>query len=94
MEELLVEDGRVTTPNFADYKIPTVQDIPELITVNVPDYGDALGPFHAKSIGEIPTIPTAGAIANAVADAIGAPVVELPLTAERVLQALSAKRGS
>ena len=82
MEELLVEDGRVTTPNFADYKIPTVQDIPELITVNVPDYGDALGPFHAKSIGEIPTIPTAGAIANAVADAIGAPVVELPLTAE------------
>ncbi len=94
MEELLVEDGRVTTPNFADYKIPTVQDIPELITVNVPDYGDALGPFHAKSIGEIPTIPTAGAIANAVADAIGAPVVELPLTAERVLQALAAKRGS
>jgi len=94
MEELLVEDGRVTTPNFADYKIPTVQDIPELITINVPDYGDALGPFHAKSIGEIPTIPTAGAIANAVADAIGAPVVELPLTAERVLQALAAKRGS
>ena len=94
MEELLVENGRVTTPNFADYKIPTVQDIPELITVNVPDYGDALGPFHAKSIGEIPTIPTAGAIANAVADAIGAPVVELPLTAERVLRALSAKGGS
>ena len=94
MEELLVEDGRVTTPNFADYKIPTVQDIPELITVNVPDYGDALGPFHAKSIGEIPTIPTAGAIANAVADAIGAPVVELPLTAERVLRAISAKGGS
>ena len=94
MEELLVEGGRVTTPNFADYKIPTVQDIPELITVNVPDYGDALGPFHAKSIGEIPTIPTAGAIANAVADAIGAPIVELPLTAERVLQAISAKGSS
>ena len=91
MEELTVEDGRVTTPNFADYKIPTTQDIPELVTVNVPDYGEALGPFHAKSIGEIPTIPTAGAIANAVANAIGAPVVELPLTAERVLRALSAK---
>ncbi len=94
MEELMVEDGHVTTPNFADYKMPTVQDIPELVTVNVPDYGQALGPFHAKSIGEIPTIPTAGAIANAVADAIGAPIVELPLTAERVLQALSAKENS
>ncbi len=93
MEELIVEDGRVTTPNFADYKIPTVRDIPELVTVNVPDYGEALGPFHAKSIGEIPTIPTAGAIANAVADAIGAPVVELPLTAERVLQAIARKGG-
>ena len=94
MEELIVEDGRVTTPNFADYKIPTVRDIPELVTVNVPDNGDALGPFHAKSIGEIPTIPTAGAIANAVADAIGTPVVELPVTAERVLKALAAKGGS
>ena len=94
MEELIVEDGRVTTPNFADYKIPTVRDIPELVTVNVPDNGDALGPFHAKSIGEIPTIPTAGAIANAVADAIGTPVVELPVTAERVLKALAAKGGN
>ena len=49
MEELLVEDGRVTTPNFADYKIPTVQDIPELITVNVPDYGDALWDRSTRS---------------------------------------------
>ena len=94
MEELLVEDGHVTTPNFADYKMPTIRDIPELITVNVPDHGEALGPFHAKSIGEIPTIPTAGAIANAVADAIGAPIVELPVTAERVFQALSARGTS
>ena len=93
MEELTVEDGRVTNPNFADYKIPTVRDIPELLTINVPDYGEALGPFHAKSIGEIPTIPTAGAIANAVADAIGVPVTELPLTAERVLQAIARKGG-
>ena len=43
MEELIVEDGRVTTPNFADYKIPTVRDIPELVTVNVPDNGDRAG---------------------------------------------------
>ena len=89
MEELLVEDGRVTTPNYNDYKMPTMRDIPELTTVNVPAPG--LGPFAAKSIGEIPTIPTAGAIANAVADAIGAPVLQLPVTAERVLAAIRAR---
>ena len=89
MEELVVENGRITTSNFNDYKMPTFQDIPELTTVNVPEPG--LGPFTAKSIGEIPTIPTCGAIANAVADAIGAPVLELPITAERVLTALRAR---
>ncbi|MCH8847699.1 MAG: xanthine dehydrogenase family protein molybdopterin-binding subunit [Chloroflexi bacterium] len=89
MEELIVEEGRITTPNFNDYKMPTIQDIPELITVNVPDPG--MGPFNAKSIGEIPHIPTAGAIANAVADAIGAPMFELPLTAERVLAAIRSR---
>ncbi len=89
MEELVLEGGRITTPNFNDYKMPTVQDVPELITVNVPDPG--MGPFNAKSIGEIPHIPTAGAIANAVADAIGAPLFELPLTAERVLAALRSR---
>ena len=90
MEELLVEDGRVTTSNFSDYKMPTIQDVPELTTVNVPEPGQ--GPFNAKSIGEIPTIPTGGAIANAVADAIGAPVLELPVTAERVLAAIAVRR--
>jgi len=91
MEELLLDDGRITTPNFNDYRMPTIQDLPELITVNVPIPGE--GPFAAKSIGEIPTIPTGGAIANAVADAIGAPMFELPVTAERVLAAIRVKNG-
>ncbi|MEA2639387.1 MAG: hypothetical protein QOF51_781, partial [Chloroflexota bacterium] len=85
-EELVVEEGRITTAHFGDYKLPTTEDIPPLTTVNVPSPG--LGPFDSKSIGEIPTIPTAGAIASAVADAIGAPVTQLPITAERVLATL------
>jgi len=89
MEELVVEDGRITTPNFNDYRMPTIQDIPQLTTVNVPEPGQ--GPFNAKSIGEIPHIPTGGAIANAVADAIGVTVLELPITAERVFRMLSSK---
>src|SRR5207253_5893831 len=85
-EEVSVEEGRVTTQNFGEYKIPAEPDIPELITINVPaDTGP--GPFNAKGIGETPHVPTAAAIANAVADAIGTPVFQLPLTAERVLQA-------
>ena len=87
MEEMLLDGGHVTTPNFNDYKMPTIQDIPSLTTVNVPEPG--LGPFDAKSIGEIPTIPTGGVIANAVADAIGRPLFELPITAERVLAAIN-----
>ena len=53
MEELVLEDGRVITPNFADYKMPTIQDAPQLITVNVPDRGDALGPEEIRVLKTI-----------------------------------------
>jgi carbon-monoxide dehydrogenase large subunit len=89
MEELLLDAGHITTPNFNDYRMPTIEDLPELTTVNV--YIPGQGPFGSKSIGELPHIPTAGAIANAVADAIGMPVLELPITAERVLAILRAR---
>jgi carbon-monoxide dehydrogenase large subunit len=88
MEELVLDEGRITTPNYNDYRMPTIEDMPELTTVNV--YIPGEGPFGAKSIGELPHIPTAGAIANAVADAVGAPVLKLPITAERVLAMLRA----
>jgi CO/xanthine dehydrogenase Mo-binding subunit len=87
MEELVVDDGRIATANLGDYKMPTIQDIPPLTTINV-QQASGPGPFEAKGIGEMPTIPTAGAITNAVSDAIGKPIMALPLTAERVLRAL------
>jgi CO/xanthine dehydrogenase Mo-binding subunit len=90
-EELAKDQGRVITANLGDYKLPSVADIPELTTVNLPASGP--GPFDARSIGELPHIPTAGAIANAVADAVGAPIFELPVTAERVLAALDARQS-
>lgn len=90
MEELTAEDGRITAANLGDYKMPTSRDIPSLATINIPAEGP--GPFGARAIGELPHIPTAGAIANAIADAIGTPVFELPITAERVLQAIDAQR--
>jgi CO/xanthine dehydrogenase Mo-binding subunit len=83
-EELAIEDGRVTTVHLGDYKMPTMPDVPPLTTINLPFHGE--GPFGAQAVGETPVVPTPAAIANAVADAIGVPVTQLPLSAERVLE--------
>ena len=90
-EELKMEDGRVTTLSFADYKIPNIIDIPELTTVILEAEGRGVGPYNIKAIGETPNAPTAPAISNAVADAIGVRVRDLPITAEKVHEALRAK---
>ncbi len=91
MEDLVSDAGHITTPNLGDYKIPTSRDVPPLATINIVASGP--GPFGARAIGELPHIPTAGAIANAIADAIGAPIFELPITAERVLNAIEATKA-
>jgi CO/xanthine dehydrogenase Mo-binding subunit len=87
MEELHVEDGRVTTLSMGDYKIPTTRDAPPLQTVLV-DSGSGVGPYEVKAIGEGPIGPVAPAIANAVADAVGVRIRDLPITAEKVYRAL------
>jgi CO/xanthine dehydrogenase Mo-binding subunit len=88
-EELTIADGRVATGHLGDYKLPTIGDVPPLTTINMPHIGD--GPFGAQAIGETPVVPTPAAIANAVADAIGVPVVHLPISAERILELLDQK---
>jgi CO/xanthine dehydrogenase Mo-binding subunit len=92
MEELLLEEGRVTTLSFGDYKIPTARDLPALTTV-ILDAGSGVGPYNIKSIGETPNIPTAAAIANAVADTSGVRVRDLPVTAEKVYRTLRQRDG-
>ena len=87
MEELQTEDGHISTVSFGDYKIPTIADLPELVTVLV-EGNNGPAPYRSKGIGESANIPVAAAIANAVADAIGAPVPSLPLTSEKVLRAM------
>jgi len=87
MEDNPMSDGKITTLNLGDFKLPCAKDIPKLDTVFV-DQGEGPVPFQGKAIGELPNVPTAAAIANAVADAIGARVCELPLTAEKVYAAL------
>ena len=91
MEEVVIDGGKVVTSNFGDGKIPSICDIPPLKTV-IQEFPVGNGPYGAMSIGEPPMIPIAAAIANAVQDAVGARIFDLPITAEKVLQALRAKR--
>ena len=86
-EEFVTDGGQVVNGNMGDYKLPTMADIPALETVLIQTGGGA-GPYEAKAIGELANNATAAAIANAVADAVGCRVFELPITADRVYKAL------
>ena len=87
-EELGVHEGKVSSVHFGDYKIPNVKDIPELKTLILASESGP-GPYNARGIGENPSGPVAPAIANAVADAVGARIRDLPITAEKVYRTLT-----
>ncbi len=87
LENLIDEDGRITTADLGSYRIPSICDVPAHQCVLVKDT-DGPGPFHSKPIGEHSTVPTAAAVANAVYDAIGVQITELPITAEKVWAAI------
>jgi CO/xanthine dehydrogenase Mo-binding subunit len=87
MEEMVLDGGQVTNPNLADYAIPSIRDIPaELISVCIESEE---GELHG--IGEMTLPPVAPAVANAIEDAIGVRIRDLPVTAEKVLRALREK---
>lgn len=85
------DNGQVGNPNLLDYAIPTAMDIPKITTVLVEE-SSPLGPYGAKGVGEPPIIPGAAAIVNAVQDAIGVRVTDIPMTPERVIAALRNKK--
>ncbi len=91
MEEMVIDQGRVTNSNLGDYKMPTIADLFELKTVLVPS-GGGVGPHNAKPIGEFANNAPPAAIANAVADAVGVHLFDLPVKAERIYQALKERR--
>jgi CO/xanthine dehydrogenase Mo-binding subunit len=90
-EEIRIEDGRVTTLSLGDYKIPTIRDIPVHKTVLVPGATFGPGPFNAKAAAEHSITPVPPAVTNAVFNATGVRLMELPITAEKLLQGLRAK---
>ena len=91
-EEVLFDaKGNVVNDNLGDYKIPTFQDVPELSAVPVESY-EPNGPFGAKEAGEGCILPIIPAILNAVFDACGVMIMDLPITSEKILTALKAKK--
>jgi xanthine dehydrogenase molybdenum-binding subunit len=86
-EQLIVQEGKVVNPYFRDYKLATARDMPAVKVILVETH-DPAGPFGAKGLGEAGAICTAPAIANALYAATGVRIKALPLTPERVLEAL------
>ena len=89
-EELRIEEGRVLNPQFMEYALLTASDMPEIV-VHLIETVDEAGPFGAKGLGESGVIPVAAAVANAVKDAVGVRLTELPMTPERVFRALASR---
>ncbi len=86
-EEIITSEGRVLNPTLLDYRLLTARDVPpiEVLCVEVPS---SHGPYGAKGVAEPPVIPTAAAIANAVYDAVGVRITQVPINAERVMEAM------
>lgn len=91
-EEMELEKGRVKNPSFAEYKLPSALDTPEMIPIIVEEL-HAQGPYGAKGLGEPALAPTAAAIANAIYAAVGVRVKDLPITPEKILEGLRKKEN-
>jgi CO/xanthine dehydrogenase Mo-binding subunit len=90
-EEVMFDGAKITTSNFGEFKIPNIMDIPPLKTDVMENVPAGPGPYNSLAIGEVANTPTAAAVANAVADACGVRITDLPVTSEKVYQALKSR---
>jgi CO/xanthine dehydrogenase Mo-binding subunit len=90
-EEVLFDGAKITTSNFGEFKIPNIMDIPPLKTDVMENVPAGPGPYNSLAIGEVANVPTAAAVANAVADACGIRITDLPVTSEKVYRALKGR---
>jgi CO/xanthine dehydrogenase Mo-binding subunit len=92
-EELIYDGGQLENPNLVEYRVPKAADMPDKIDTMIAERGDGVGPYGAKGAGEGTLNPIGGAVASAVARAIGVWPEELPLTAERVWELMNPESG-
>ncbi len=88
-EDLIVRNGVVLNPSFVEYKIPTTLDVPEIVPIIVESPHED-GPYGAKGLAEVVLAPTSAAVANALFNATGVRITDLPITPEKVLRGLRA----
>ena len=90
-EDIVIENGVTVNPNFVDYKLPSIMEVPlegkagSMLPAGAPHKD---GPFGAKGFGESTSCDVSPAIANAIYDAVGVRILDLPITREKVLAAL------
>jgi len=87
-EEVLLRDGRTLNPSLMDYALPATLDMPDIEFIHVKTIDD-IGPYGAKCVAEPSLVPTTPAILNAIYDAVGVRIRDLPATPEKILHALS-----
>jgi CO/xanthine dehydrogenase Mo-binding subunit len=93
-EEIVYDNGQLINPNLVDYVLPSLGDMPQVIDPICVEVPDRNGPFGAKGIGESALIPVAPAIANAVFDAVGVRIKDLPIKPEKIFLALEEAKRS
>jgi CO/xanthine dehydrogenase Mo-binding subunit len=93
-EKMYIDGGQVTNASLADYKIPGFHDVPDVMDNVAIEHEEEGGPFGAKGVGEVSTFCPSPAIANAIDDAVGVRITEMPLNAETVFRAIRAKNGA
>jgi CO/xanthine dehydrogenase Mo-binding subunit len=93
-EKMHIDGGQVTNASLADYKIPGILDVPAVMENEAIDSFQSNGPFGAKGVGETATFCCGPAIANAIYDACGVRLTELPLNAEAVYRAIRAQQNN
>ena len=92
-EEIAYDNGQLINPNLVDYVLPSLGDMPSVIDPICVEVPDRNGPFGAKGIGESALIPVAPAIANAIYDAVGVRVKDLPIKAEKIYLGLESNKS-
>ncbi|WAH37071.1 xanthine dehydrogenase family protein molybdopterin-binding subunit [Alicyclobacillus dauci] len=90
LEDLVIEEGRVTRAGLGEYKLPSQEDIPH-VHIGVVEGGRGIGAENVKAVGELSNVPVPAAIANAIADAVGVRMCDLPITAEKLYFSLREK---
>ena len=91
-EELITREGMILNPSYTNYKMPSALDSPQIETIHTIT-NDPLGPFGGKEVGEGIIVSTPAAIANAIHDATGVWIKDLPITPDKIVKALQEKEG-